>query len=310
MTSKASKPSKNPQSSRVIKRNSNKRKTPRAHLSSIPAAFGSSETSFAYISGSGPVSNLVCQEIFSVKSTKTGAFILPICPTKWSGTRTQVLASTYTAHRPLELQIRWVPSVSTSTPGMVAVGTVFDGARINLSGTFDADCRTLAATNGGVVSTVWKPTTTKINLKRNLRANNFPLYEVSDDDIPLWVVCVNSVEQEGVIGQLMVRAKFTLRNPAMNASIPTSWSGVATLTRSGEETTMKIDGQLEPKPSLGNMYNFAFGKNLLDDSGTTIAQALQAVSAQVTGVDPVIFALNQPFSTQSAYGSVIGLANF
>lgn len=245
-----------------------------------------------------------------MKSTKTGAFILPICPTKWSGTRTQVLASTYTAHRPLELQIRWVPSVSTSTPGMVAVGTVFDGARINLSGTFDADCRTLAATNGGVVSTVWKPTTTKINLKRNLRANNFPLYEVSDDDIPLWVVCVNSVVQEGVIGQLMVRAKFTLRNPAMNASIPTSWSGVATLTRSGEETTMKIDGQLEPKPSLGNMYNFAFGKNLLDDSGTTIAQALQAVSAQVTGVDPVIFALNQPFSTQSAYGSVIGLANF
>lgn len=235
---------------------------------------------------------------------------MPICPTKWVGTRTQVLASTYTAHRPLELRVRWVPSVGTSTPGMIAIGTVFDGARVNLTGEFDTDSRTLAATNGGVITTVWKPTSTNINLKRNLRANTFPLYEVSDDDIPLWIAAVNSLNQEGVVGQLIIRAKFTLRNPSMNASTPVSWSGEATITRSGEKSSMTLQGNFTPTPSVGNMYNFAFGKNLKNDEGNIIAQALQSVGGQVTNLSPLTFALSQPFSSQSAYGSVIGLANF
>lgn len=310
--SNTNKSPKNPQSSKKQqKRNqSQKPKAQRRQRRSIPAAYGFSDAAYAHINGSGPVVSLVCQEIFSLRSSKDGAFILPICPTKWAGTRTQVLASTYTAHRPLELTLKWIPSVPTSTSGMITVGTVFDGARINLSGSYDTDTRTLAATNGGFVTTIWNPGMSTVQLKRNLRANTFPLYEVSDDDIPLWVAVINSSSSEGVIGQLLVKAKFTLRNPSMNAATPVTWSGEASIVKGESSSTMTINGEFKPSPVVGNMYNFAFGKNLTNDTGATIAQALQTVGGQVTNLSPLTFTLTQPFATQSAYGSVIGLANF
>lgn len=285
-------------------------KNQRRVRSRIPAAFGSSYSAFANISGSGPVTRLICQEIFPINGQTNGPFLLPVCPTKWAGTRTSMLASTYTAHRPLSIRLTWLPAVGTTQAGNVAIGTVFDGARISLTGNFAEDSISLASTNGGLVSTIWKESKTDINLKRNLRANTFPLYEVSDDDIPLWIVVSESTKGSGLVGHLMVHAKFTLRNPALNKSPAHTWSGEATFTTEDSKNIMTLNGAFTPAPAVGTAYNFAFSKDLVNASNAVIAQALSSVNGTCTSVSPLKFQVSQPFAAQTSFGSLIGLSNF
>lgn len=299
-----------PKSSKPTPQGSRKRAQNRRVRTRIPAAFGTSYSAFANTTGSGPVTRLVCQELFPVTGQKNGPYILPVCPTKWAGTRTSMLAGTYTSHRPLELTITWSPAVGTSQPGNVAIGTVFDGARISLSGEFASDSIVLASTNGGLVTTVWKESTTRVDLKKNLRANTFPLYEVSDDDIPLWIVVSESTKSSDLVGHLIVRAKFTLRNPALNRTSPSTWSGNATFSTDSSTNIMTLSGLFNPAPTVGSSYSFAFSKDLVNGSNAVLSQALSAVSAVCKSVSPLKFEVAQPFAAQTSFGSLIGITNF
>lgn len=273
-----------------------------------PLAVGHNYSSYANISGSGPTTNLRYREIFPVYTGSDGATLIPMCPTKWSNTRTAALAATYTAHRPLECRLDWVPSVSAATDGAVAIGTVFDGARLKLGGDFVTDARVLSSTNGGFMSSIWHQHGSNVSLARNLRANTFPLYEVSDDDIPFWIcfICSNT-EGSKYIGDIVLTGRTTLRNPIVNVqAAPVNWSGTATFEHSEDSTTMKLSPDLNIP--AGQSLDFVFGKSLVNTTGSVLYDMLSAVTATRGSDGTGVFTVNPLLQSQKALGAVIGLS--
>jgi len=282
----------------------------------IPAAFTATfQSSSSIKTDSSGAATLRCREIFAIEAQAEGAsFMLPITPTKWAGTRTAVLASTYSSHRPLSISVKWEPMVGTSTSGSVAFGTVFAGVRLPSStDTYVNLSRSLAATNGGFVSTIWDHHSSNVALGRNLRANQFPLYEVSADDIPLWLVLSSSVTA-GPIGYLVVDAVFTLRNPLSGQSTPPiTATATASFTHSNEsnQTTMSVPrSAFNRVVEVGQNLAFAFARNLISVAGGVVNQILSPLIASYlrTENDNYVFSVDNVIATQNALSYVIGLA--
>lgn len=213
------------------RKQSRKVKMPATRLVTAPVSVGYQTRTVARLNENAGNASLVTREMFQIDAHSGGlSFALPMCPTKWQNTRTAQLAGTYTDFRPLRVKIQWLPSVSTSTAGSVAVGTVWSGARLpSNSETFDALSRTLSATNGGFITTAWRPHTSQVALRTNLRANNFPMYDVDPDDIPFWIVVATDVINPGAaLGHLVVDVLMSLKNPVtqyMSPPVAASGSG-------------------------------------------------------------------------------------
>lgn len=201
---------------------------------SVPASYSSSFTTFSQIKqnkdGSARIS---CREVFEFAGQSTGlAFMLPANPTKWVGTRTQTLSSAYTSFRPVRCKLTYIPVVGTATAGLVSVGTIFDGSRLD-TGDYTLN---LAATNGGFATTVWARASNRVSLGTNLRANTFPLYDVQDDDIPFWIVARSTVQ-----AMLLIEMEFILHNPTLSPMKPFAVLATVDGSNSGTEYTLTFE---------------------------------------------------------------------
>lgn len=286
MITKYQAPKKN-QATKVSKQKMRARQERRTLVHSLPAAYAMSASSNTKIRQNRDGSaTLVVQEIFQIQSERNGlTFMLPANPTKWIGTRAQQLSATYTSFRPLSFEIGYCPVTGTSTSGFVAVGTVFDGARIP-SGSDQDLARSLSATNGGFITTMWQPASRRVALGKNLRANTFPLYDVQDDDIPFWVVASGSQANQGFI---VIRCRMTLHNPALAAISPMA---VHFEVYGASATTggYVIKGNVPPNASLlkvGEAVTFKLGQAL--NSLTPIMKSIVGVIKSIASGTIEIF---------------------
>lgn len=288
--------------------------------SSIPAAYGMTTQSYARLSSRRDGSTtLESFEIFPVTSQSAGlSYMLPMTPTKWIGTRTQTLASSFTQSRPLAIEIGWEPAVGTSTAGSVALGTVWSGARLpSESDSWSSISRSLAATNGGFITTLWKHMRRTVDCARNLRANGFPMYEVQPDDIPFWILVASTDTTDTVIGYLTVKSVITLRNPICGSiSPPISGAGKMEFTHDAEAntTTMSVNkNYINSEISVGQDILFTFGRNLLNNVPAVLTQILSTVRGSLKAIvgNNYMFNVDSNYATQQALGYIVGRsANF
>lgn len=292
----------------------NSKKTKRSTRKTVPVAYTRTTSAYATLRNSRDGSaTLSTREIFPVVSQPAGlSLMIPMTPTKWSSTRSASLAQTYASHRPLRCMIAWEPAVGTSTSGSIAVGTVFAGARLpSDSDNFNSIGSALTATNGGFMTSVWNPSIKAINLGRNLRANQFPLFEVSPDDIPFWI-CVATSDTSGTqLGYLIVETTFTLRNPLVGSiSAPVIGSANVSITHSDQgATTMSVPkSKFNKVLNVGADYAWAFAKNLVSVSGALITSILSPIIARLSSATDAdyVFSVDSNIGTQQALGYVIG----
>lgn len=268
-------------------------------------------------------------EVFTIKSADAGlSLMLPITLTKWTGSRAIHIAGNYIDARPLKLKYSWKPTVATSTSGSVAIGTVFSGARMTTDGTYDQISKFLASTNGGLITTIWKPASSEIQLKRNLRANNFPQYDVQPDDIPLWICLATSDTTGNVIGQLYIDALMSFKNPTTPSMTPA-------VNAAGDDANVEHTAATTTDPakteflipaasgsfSQGASYYFNVARNLVNSAGQQLVPALMAFAAEYMGtrtvgsvvkhvfkIDPDISSLMDGSSLASVLYTCIGRA--
>lgn len=316
----------NPPTTRRSRRaRNNRRRFSRRQMRTAPQpyAYGISLNSEARLNQRGTSASLSTREIFQVKPQANGlSYMLPMCPTKWSGTRTAQLAATYSAHRPLALRISWYPSVATSTSGSVAIGTMFDGARFTgADSSWSYLSRQLASSNGGFITTLWKSCSSTVNTGRNLRANTFPLYEVQDDDIPFWILVAANCDVSDFIGYLVVETLFTLRNPISCAqALPSSGAGIATFTHkeatstAAASTIMTMEAaDVHATLTPGTSYSFVAAQPLLDTAGKVIYSVCQEFIAQYIGLDTSgkpQFSVSNYIKSLTSLAVMVGISSF
>lgn len=312
VSSSSLKSQKPPSSKRIARRQ--RRQRARLNMSIAPAAIGANANSYATVKtrvdGSA---NLHVREIFPVKQSATGLCLaIPMCPTKWSGTRTAALAATYMSHRPLRVSWQYVPATSSNTAGSIAVGTVWSGCRLPTSDEVENMYQYLPSTNGGNLSSVWQPTKNAIACGRNLRANQFPLYEVSSDDIPFWIVAASA--GEATIGSLVITADFTLRNPITpGTSGPISYSGNLTFEAGDTETTFSLPAAaVTGSLAVGQEVLFTPLRTLLNRSGAALTSTLSSFIATVKQAGPnIVFSVDPSYAAGIFRSVIIGRnANF
>lgn len=307
-----------------LKQNPSRRRSRRRRFrgnrsfSRMPAAFTSTYRANSRISQIRGAPCLISQEVFPVYSSNEAvAFMLPMVPTKWENTRSAVLASTYTAYRPIEVSIIFQPIVGTDKQGSVAVGTVFDGAAVNLS-TAQAAASSLPATNGGFITQMYRPMRTHIKLATSLRYNLFPTYDVSEDDIPFWLVASvqSELEDGGLVGNLIVQFKASLKNPSIAPERPTAASSVSAeiINSSDPDQTKLLVAKSLIKNALaqGKDYLFAFNKTLYNKSNEAILRPLQTMPLNLSevGQDNYIFDMDPNINAvDSILATLIGSSN-
>jgi hypothetical protein len=286
----------------------------RYQRSRAPVAFSFAMGSFSQISNtrSGPL--LHFREIFPVNGVASGlALALPYSPTKWGGTRTASLAAQYSSYRPLTCNIKWQPAVGTSQAGSIAIGTIFDGARLTGS-TFSQFAQSLPATNGGFVGTLWQRRASQIMLGRNLRANAYPTMQISEDEIPFWIVVATDSDKAN-LGFIVIESTMTLRNPLnVLTDPPTTFTGQTTITHDDQNntTTMTIpQAEMNKTPVVGASYSFGFFDRLLNVAGGVVSPILNPVIATVKSVldGKVTFSLDNAIATQNVMSTIIGLTS-
>lgn len=290
--------------------------TNRPRRTRIPVALGYATTNYARLKAAPSGAILSSREIFPVTAQKAGlSYALPMTPSKWSGTRTCALSYTYASHRPLKVRVYWEPAVSTSTPGSVAIGTVFAGARLpNDSDSWSSISRSLAASNGGFICTIWDHHSRIVETGRNLRANQFPLYEVSPDDIPFWI-CLATSSTEGMIGYLVVETVFSLKNPLSGSmSQPITGAGQVSISHDDSQNTssMTVSQSFFNKAlQVGQDLLFTTASNLKNVAGNVMTSILSPFVGQVKSItsDSYVFNVDNNFATQQALGYVIGMSS-
>lgn len=303
-------------SKRQQKQNSRTQMTNRPRRTRIPVALGYATTNYARLKAAPSGAILSSREIFPVTAQKAGlSYALPMTPTKWSGTRTCALAYTYSSHRPLKVRVYWEPAVSTATPGSVAIGSVFAGARLpNDSDSWSSISRSLAASNGGFICTIWDHHSRIVETGRNLRANQFPLYEVSPDDIPFWI-CLATSSTEGMIGYLVVETVFSLKNPLSGSmSQPITGAGQVSISHDDAQntSTMTVNQSFFNKAlQVGQDLLFTSASNLKNVAGNVMTSILSPFVGQVKSIttDSYVFNVDNNFATQQALGYVIGMSS-
>lgn len=293
--------------------NRRNRRPRRSYRSRAPAAFSYRTSSYATIRNVNGSPQLYIREIFNVDADTSGlSAAIPISPTKWRGTRASALAANYTAFRPISCKVQWQPAVGTSQEGNVAIGTIFDGARLP-TGDWAGLSQAITASNGGFMVTMWQPAGTSIKLGTSLRDNLYPTYQINEDEIPFWVVVAASTAKQSA-GYVVINLVISLKNPINGiADPPTTFSGKTEFEHDDESksTTMKIaNGLLNKTLNVGADYTFALRDILKGTGGQTIAQILSPIVGTVKKVADGYTYLNvdSNIATQTLNGVLIGLA--
>lgn len=292
-------------------------------MNRAPAAFGfTNRTRVTLYTRKGNTFTHI-REIFQMKGAADGSLSisLPFCPTKWIGTRACAICRTFTDFRPVRVKITWQPTVGTSESGSVCFGTVFSGARLPTATDYAGLSQSLTISNGGFMTTIWKPHSRFIDVGRNLRANNFPMYDVQPDDIPFWIVGCTSKTANEILGNVVVEADLSLKNPIAGEQIPpVAGAGEAVFTHtdaSGDtpaSTVMKIAKTLlNFEPAAGGDYGFNFTKPLKNVAGNILVPILSTIAASYSTSDATYhyFNVDPQLKSDTANSNVIGrLINF
>lgn len=282
-----------------------------------PAGYSFTMSNYASLSNRNGYAILTAREIFEVKTSTQDTFdwMLPFTPTKWLGSRTATLCSTYTDFRPLFTRISYIPNVSTNTNGLVSFGTVFSGASLrDLSS--QQMLTMLPSTNGGFNTTIWQRAFRNIALGTSLRANTFPLYNIDDDDIPFWMVMkvFSSFNSGTTVGNIVVTTRIALHNPIFRSIPPLSANNIkaSVIEDSGNKYLSIVKSSIAQALTEGREYLFAFGRPLLNGSNETLLSPLQFLSAplQTIGDSNYLFTLENVYSTvDNVLCSLIGTSS-
>lgn len=292
-----------------------KRQRQRLRTTQVPVAIGTQANTYASVKTHPDGSaTLHVREIFPITQASKGlALAIPMCPTKWVGTRTASLASTYMSHRPLRVQWRYIPAAPSTLAGNIAFGTVWSGCRLTTSDDVQSLYQHLTATNGGAICSVWQPCGNGISCGRNLRANQFPLYEVNSDDIPFWIVVASDGDTN--VGSIMISADFTLRNPITPGTTPpASYSGPVQFTQSENETTFTLPlSSLGSPVAVGQEFQFTPLSALQSRTADVMTTPLSVFMASIKTIaeSVITFLVDPAFAGQSFRSVLIGRsANF
>lgn len=309
-------PQRNPRSNQSL-RSRQRRQRRRMNLRTAPIAVGAQFSTYATVRTAKDGSASLCvKEVFPITGSPKGlSLAIPICPTKWVGTRSAALAGTYQSHRPLRVSWDYIPACASTTAGSIVVGTVFAGCRLPADDSIASLINALPATNGGSIGSVWQPLHNGVSCGRNLRANQYPLNEVSADDIPFWIVAATN--GTGELGSLVVTADFTLRNPCTPGQTPpAAYSGKLDFTHSAETDTTSFTlpiSSFGSPMSVGQEFTFAPLETLRTSTGSPIASPLSTFIATVSSIvsEVATFMVDKSFITSSIASVLIGRhANF
>lgn len=270
------------------RRRQTKRNRGRSWIYPVPVAYASRSSVISNLSTRNGKTYLEFSEAFPV--TRHAAdlfdFILPMTPTKWTGTRTAAITSTYSDARPVSISFHFYPSVSTSVSGSYAVGTYFAGNSVRID-TRLAAMSALPATNGGFMQTIWRPGSARVGLGSNLRANNFPMADLCEDDIPFWVVITSAIESNITnLGTLVIRGKLHLHNPITRTEQIPSGNNISLAIQDrpdhqGQKMLIALRDSLVIPTQIGKDYFFTAASNLLNTNGEILSRALQFFKAQL-----------------------------
>lgn len=260
-----------------------------------PTAFGFSAASSSSLGRTvdGSATLHVC-EIFEVKFAGGASlfdFMLPITPSMWTGTRSEGLAKQFMSYRPVNISIKWEPVVGTVSRGTIAFGTVWAGTHLNTTTRSEAST-VLTATNGGFITTIWKPQFSKIGCKTNLQQNNFPLNDIQQDDIPFWIVGASNntlLDADTTLGYLRINGLFHVHNPASGiTTVPSSSSSIrGTIVHEDASGTTAATTKLyiptaqtmSLSPSPGEDYLFYSSTPIKNAQGTTLIKSMEPFNA-------------------------------
>lgn len=277
-----------------------------------PAAFSYLTSSSAELRVVRGEPRLYIREIFHIDTVTSGlSAAIPVSPTKWRGTRAASLAANYTSFRPLKCKIHWHPSVGTSQEGNIAIGTIFDGARLP-TGDWTGLSQSLTASNGGFMVTMWQPAFSVVQLGTCLRDNLYPTYQINEDEIPFWVVAAGSVSKQSA-GYIVINLVMSLKNPINGtADPPTTFTGPTEFVHDEDTktTVMKINNQLLNKTlNVGTDYSFVLRDILRGTAGQAIAQILSPIIATVKEVvdGKTVFLVDPNIASQTSMGTLVGL---
>lgn len=285
----------------------------------VPAAFNSSfRRPQSMIQNRNGRTTLTFREIFpvTIHDSTVNDLMLPFTPTKWPGTRTAILSSTYTAFRPRQVRLIWRSSRGTSNSGLVAVGTIFDGASATYNNK-DAGMQVLSSSNGGFITNIWKPHSSVVATNTALRANTFPTYNTSADDIPFWILVIATGLNDGTpIGYLEIQSTITLHNPINTPSAITTSNYipyVITAAAEGEShaTLSLATSDITSALSVGRDYWLVFAKNLVNAAGQELlTRTLQFVTAEFSQTNDAnsLFKIDPNFAASAGFCRLIGSA--
>lgn len=184
------------------------------------ALVATSNTLNAYTSIS-PARNgvlLASREIFPVyqmdKDSDKATQIMPLCPSKWKGTRTRTIAQTYCNYRPMLAKLNWVPCVPTSTTGTIAVGTTFAGCTLDTNAQLES---ALPTTNGGFITSIWSRAQSNIAITNCLTQPTYPTQNTNPDDVPAWIYACTQTQlpAKTLLGYLILTTRWRLTNPSV-----------------------------------------------------------------------------------------------
>lgn len=262
------------------------------------------------------------REIFPItyNSNSLMDIAIPFVPSKWEGTRTASIVTTYTSYRPIRVNLTWAPLVGTSQTGSCTVGTVFDGTRLTMPTRNDA-IRSLSITNGGFTTSMWKPHYSRVFLGTNLRANTYPSNEISADDIPFWICTTLSEDAPAATcGMLVVTGLIALHNPSNCLQPPITMRNLT-----GEIVDQSTEEEDEPfnlmripvtnqllLPADADLW-FAPTNYLHNATNQVITQLLSPIILHYLGSDESYhnFRIDKDFAPQVIVGVIGGLvANF
>lgn len=298
-------------------RSRQRRQRNRMNMRVAPIAVGAQFSTYATVRTAKDGSASLCvKEVFPITGSPTGlSLAIPMCPTKWVGTRSAALAGTYQSHRPLRVSWDYIPACASTTAGSIVVGTVFAGCRLPSDDSIASLINALPATNGGSIGSVWQPLRNGVSCGRNLRANQYPLNEVSADDIPFWIVAATN--GTGDLGSIVITADFTLRNPCTPGQTPpAAFNGTLSLNHSAENDTTSFElpiSSFGSPISVGQEFSFAPLSSIKNSSGSTVASPLSTFIATVSKIvsEVATFDVDKSFITSTISSVLIGRhANF
>lgn len=282
----------------------------------LPAAVLNSNSTSAMILNRRNGAQMVVKEVFPVyyHPSETLDFALPFSPTKWAGTRTATLLSTFSSYRPRRCIIRWQTAVGTTTNGNIAIGTTFQGSSFNLT-TRPTAYQALPASNGGISTSIYRNTWKGVTLSSSLGANLYANFNVDPDDVPFWILAVaeTGLDANTKLGDLVVEAVLSVHNPCTVSEVNPSALNISTsITHDNENnvTTLSVLKDLIAQPlSAGKDYYFTFNRPLFNTSSAMLAKPLKFISANLSQITDSNYIFSLDSMTQSVaslIGSLIG----